>query len=67
MDRGFFLLRGFFIKDIICVIFMMDIILFALKLFLRFRLVIIINVDGLLLLGGRSRWGGFQEDSRGNT
>jgi hypothetical protein len=59
LDRGLFLLRGFFIKDIICVIFMVDIILFALKLFLRFGLVIIINVDGLLLMGGRSGWGGF--------
>jgi hypothetical protein len=59
LDRGFFFLRGFLFKDIICVFFMVDIILFALKFFLRFGLVIIINVDGLLLMGGRGRWGGF--------
>jgi hypothetical protein len=59
LDRGLFFLRGFLFKDIICVIFMVDIILFALKLFLRFGLVIIINVEGLLLVGGRGGWGGF--------
>jgi hypothetical protein len=57
---GLLLLGGLFFEHII-------IIHFALFFFIGVWLVIVVDINGLLVLGGRGWWGGFQEDSRGDA